>query len=83
MRCAGTGRAVPDELVNEFLREIDPLLPRSHGYRSMDKHVAHILVGLDRSNPAHATAVAERIATCFEQADDLAARVYERRWASL
>ena len=63
----------PDGLVREFLREIDPLLPRAYGtYRDADKHIANILVGLGRNNPAHRAAVAERIATVFEDADDLA-----------
>jgi hypothetical protein len=73
----GLANRFPDELVDEFLREIDPLLPRSHGYRIMNEHVANILVGLGRSNPAHARAVAERIATVFEQPDDLASIVVD------
>lgn len=73
----GLANRFPDTLVDEFLQEIDPLLPRSHGYRIMDEHVAHILVGLGRSNPSHIRPVAERIATVFEQADDLASIVVD------
>jgi tetratricopeptide (TPR) repeat protein len=68
----GLANRFPDDLIAEFLRKIDPLLPRTHGYRSMDEHMARILVGLGRNNPAHHGAVAERIATAFEEADDLA-----------
>ena len=69
----GLANRFPDSLVSEFLDTIDPLLPREPGrYRAMDDQLAHILIGLGRNNPEHRTAVAERIATVFEVADDLA-----------
>lgn len=63
----------PDEMVLEFLGLIDPLLPRDAGtYRPMDDQISRILIGLARHNPLHRPVVADRLATVFEVADDLA-----------
>ena len=69
----GLADRIPDDLVPEILRLIDPLLPRGYGhYRRMDEQIARILIGLGHNNPIHHAAVAERIAVVFEDADDLA-----------
>lgn len=66
----------PDDVVIEFLEMIDPLLPRDPGtYRGMDDQIARILIGLARHNPTHRHAVADRLATAFEVADDLACTI--------
>ncbi|WP_016888802.1 hypothetical protein [Mycobacteroides abscessus] len=63
----------PDDMVLEFLEVVDPLLPRDAGtYRPMDDQISRILIGLARHNPLHRPAVADRLATVFEIADDLA-----------
>jgi hypothetical protein len=69
----GLATRLPDELVVELLQEIDHLLPRTDAtHQPMDKQIAGILTGLGRDNKTHRDAIADRIATAFEIADDIA-----------
>jgi hypothetical protein len=69
---------LPEELVPILLREFDSLIPRDYGqYRVIDDQLAHILIGLARTQQAHRAEVAERIAAAFEQAEDLASIIVD------